>query len=294
MFEPELGQMAFGKPWEQYEVPRQIGDMLCELADMLLDNIYDSPSDGVEYCNDVFEMHKFWWGDCTCGFDDEEWEWLERHPHKPDCFHVKYEKYEKELEEKGITLYNHKTKEKWKQLMKKFAEENGYPRLEGIAVYCDCGRDEEYEKWLQTHGHKPDCKLVVPNFLYKPTGLAIYWYKWIGRSMSANQKIRPREFRKIIDHCIQSAQEDINRATEAKRRQKQERKRWIKDRNSKGYICHHCFHFLGETKEGKVECMGFASEKEVKAESVNVVEVIPSIREYVRQCEKYEFAPWRV
>jgi len=226
-YEPELGQMVFGNTWEEYEVPEKVGDMLYELAEKLIDNIDESPSYGTEYSNNIFEMHRYYWGECECGFDEEEDEWLKTHQHKKDCFHTKYEKYEAELEKKGIDLFGEKSEE-WKRLMNKFAKENGYTGWEGAAIYCDCGYEEEYEKWQKTHGHKPDCPIVLPNFCYKPTGLAIYWYKYIGRGMSANQKINPSEFQKIITHCEKSAEDDIKKASEAKRRQKAELNRWRK------------------------------------------------------------------
>lgn len=223
---PELGQMFFGNKWEEFKVPAAIGDMLYELAEKLCDDINAYPAYGVEYTNEVFEMFPYHWGDCLCGFEEEEERWLEEHPHKENCFHIKYQKYEEELDKMGIKWYGD-TKEKWKKLMTKFAKENGYTGIHGIASYCDCGRDKEYERWLETHGHKPDCPIVRPNFLYKPTGLAIYWYKYIGRGMSANQKISVNEFRKIIEHCIESAREDIEKATKAKNEQKR-KIRWKK------------------------------------------------------------------
>lgn len=55
---------------------------------------------GQDFANDVFEMHPFWWGDCTCGqekraaklddehpdLSDDEWiEWERANPHDPRC-----------------------------------------------------------------------------------------------------------------------------------------------------------------------------------------------------------------
>lgn len=41
-----------------------------------------------------------------------------------------------------------------------------------IHRYCWCEQDE-----------CPWCAGEAPNFLHKPSGLKIHWYKWIGRSM---------------------------------------------------------------------------------------------------------------
>ncbi|HUU87104.1 MAG TPA: hypothetical protein VMX17_05050 [Candidatus Glassbacteria bacterium] len=58
---------------------------------------------------------------------------------------------------------------------------------------CDC--DEE---------HEPDCPELKPNFLYKPTGFEIEWYKYPLRDSYSNQKITLRKFVDIIDECIKS------------------------------------------------------------------------------------------
>lgn len=59
---------------------------------------------------------------------------------------------------------------------------------------CDC-----VEK-----SHKADCLAVRPNFLFKPTGLEIRYYKYILRDAYSNQQITLEEFKKVIDQCINS------------------------------------------------------------------------------------------
>jgi hypothetical protein len=55
--------------------------------------------------------------------------------------------------------------------------------------------------------HKADCLIVKPNFLYKPMGFAIRWYKYPLRDSYTNQKITLAGFKKIISACIQSCKE---------------------------------------------------------------------------------------
>lgn len=47
---------------------------------------------------------------------------------------------------------------------------------------CTCGADDASSE-AHEEPHKKDCALVLPNFLYKPTGFALEWYKYIGRGM---------------------------------------------------------------------------------------------------------------
>lgn len=37
---------------------------------------------GVDFANEVFEMRRFYWGDCDCGYNDREEEFSARYEHK--------------------------------------------------------------------------------------------------------------------------------------------------------------------------------------------------------------------
>jgi hypothetical protein len=47
-----------------------------------------------------------------------------------------------------------------------------------------------------------------PNFLYKPTGYCINWYKYPFRDSYANQNITENEFIEIINDCIKKARKE--------------------------------------------------------------------------------------
>ena len=57
--------------------------------------------------------------------------------------------------------------------------------------------------WCEGEGqHENGCP---PNFLYKPTGLIITWYKYSGRGTTSNKKYPgARTWSEIINHCIRS------------------------------------------------------------------------------------------
>lgn len=76
----------------------------------------------------------------------------------------------------------------------------------GCAVHCDCGRDERGDIfWTEIGGHASTCRFVQPNFLYKPNGFRINWYKYPFRDSYMTPGISAKEWRKIIRHCIESA-----------------------------------------------------------------------------------------
>lgn len=55
--------------------------------------------------------------------------------------------------------------------------------------FCWCGEDNC--KW---------CSKNEPNFIFKPTGAKIWWYKWIGRSQEQEGKL-PKNW---LKECIKS------------------------------------------------------------------------------------------
>lgn len=56
----------------------------------------------------------------------------------------------------------------------------------------ECGCDDE---------HKPGCPAMLPNFLHKPTGFAVRWYKYIGRD---NQVEGECDLAAVLNECAAS------------------------------------------------------------------------------------------
>ena len=65
--------------------------------------------------------------------------------------------------------------------------------------YCWCGMGWEEDP------NSPHSQGCPPNFLYKPTGLIITWYKHAARSATTNKKYPgARVWAEVISHCIKS------------------------------------------------------------------------------------------
>jgi len=64
--------------------------------------------------------------------------------------------------------------------------------------YCWC--EKEDCPWCRLHDSEP-------NFRYKPTGLEVRWYKYIGRGMETNREYRPDEIAKMLSDCLRTAEE---------------------------------------------------------------------------------------
>lgn len=67
---------------------------------------------------------------------------------------------------------------------------------------CECGYDEK--EYNSENSHSKDCRIARPNFLYKPTGFEIQWYKYPLRDSYSNKKITLKQFKIIIEDCIRS------------------------------------------------------------------------------------------
>lgn len=94
-----------------------------------------------------------------------------------------------------------------KKLFDELCAKHGVSREYGAMVHCTCGRDQcAQEHWeKEIGGHTGSCRVIQPNFLYKPTGFRINWYKYPFRDSYMSPGISNVEFRKLIQHCIDSA-----------------------------------------------------------------------------------------
>jgi len=85
MYEPELGQFAFGQPWQEYGLPDSdrgyVSARLVELTQAIFEKTDDkeemgfglvgSYDYGIDFRNNVFSMFPYYWGD-TCAEEDKE------------------------------------------------------------------------------------------------------------------------------------------------------------------------------------------------------------------------------
>lgn len=224
---PELGQASFGCSWNEYPVDKEIGCLLSDLSQLLADSINFDSIYGTEYENKIFSMFPYYWGDCTCGLEEKESNWIINNPHGKNC----------PLSNKDESCYFDFNK-------------------------CTCYVSKLYENEIGPLEHSGNCLLIKPNFYYKPSDLKISWYKYIGRGMSANRRIKKEEMEKIVDHCIKSAKQDIIAFEKEKTKQKQKQEKWLHERDNKSYICHRCINFIGELKNGQINCFQFSEEIE--------------------------------
>ena len=94
----------------------------------------------------------------------------------------------------------------YQEIFQEFLFENGfdgYGRLEG-------SDEPEFEN--DTFIIRPyywgedEKEQILPNFVYKPTGVEIKWYKYPMRDAYCNKDISVEQFKRIIDECKESMQ----------------------------------------------------------------------------------------
>jgi len=77
-------------------------------------------------------------------------------------------------------------------------------RLYDWDAQCTCGYEAIEDKWTNKNKHTKECRLVKPNFLYKPTGFSLMWYKYALRDSFSNRKISLKKWQRMLKHCEES------------------------------------------------------------------------------------------
>ena len=208
----ELGNLTFGCSRGPYGVPR--GSGWENEFDRLLNKLEHMGLSYDDFENDVFLISSYYWGDCTCGYDDKEYEWCNNNHHADDCYREDYYRLEKELDEKyGSHLslpdnIHKKYVERVIELYKKHSlEYNKNNPLQGCAIRCSCDYHKKWSEFCSLNHHSVDCMLVQPNFKYKPDDFTIDWYKYYFRDSYMNKKYTLNDFKLVIDNCITSLED---------------------------------------------------------------------------------------
>jgi len=294
----ELGNMVFGNSRGNFLMKRGVGyeNEFQRLTDKLEMDSYVE-----EFENDTFALFPYYWGECTCGFDNYDFE----EEHLDTCYQAellrekisagaRYSSYWEWYEFPESWSWNKKRKVEDK-IYKKLTKKYNLP-MQGCAVHCTCDYEQRYEAWLKTigypEGHHSDCLLVKPNFHYKPTDFQIQWYKYPFRDSYTNHKITLRDFINIIDECLVSLNGDrtFQKRIRGIRRQQTISDKRLKAWDAEGYLCHRCMHGL-PLKNKKVIC---AMTERNWQDNGNVgILMIPDGTEIDWQKECKYFLPWK-
>lgn len=207
-----FSQSLLGNKWESCDAPDWMAAGLCELTAELNGARPDESCGGglggmdgygQDFENEVFVMFPYYWGDCSCGYEQREAEWSALNDHRAECYQ---ERVDAEIAASGAKKdkYDMWPREAEDAARKKLCKELGLSYPDGCAVHCTCDYETRWRLFAHENKHAESCPIVRPNFLHKKSGLAVHWYKYIGRGMTANIEISRREWRSILAECIAS------------------------------------------------------------------------------------------
>ncbi len=171
---------------------------------------------GVEFKNDVFEMHPYYWGDCTCEYDDDVEKFYDNLFHEDHCYqtdltnHLRAEGFKVTeggwLDDEGI--YDFDAEDKFhvrkSALARELSIKHGLDPEIGVYVHCTCSYETKARAWEEANTHGDNCRMDKPNFYHYASGLQVAWYKYIGRSMEVSKEVTITEWTNIFVDCVNS------------------------------------------------------------------------------------------
>lgn len=214
----ELGNLIFGNSRGNFEIPREEAweNPMFDLQEKILEGC--SPY-GTPFENDVFTMRLYDWdAQCTCGYEEIEDKWTDKNAHSKECYQTKLGEVQgKWLSENPEPLYVADNSAPWNlwyeakrefdtETYDKLCAEFNVDRQYGAAVHCTCDYEERLQELWEHNDHTTDCRLVQPNFFYKPNGFSLMLYKYALRDSYANRAISLEEWQKMLKHCEESVE----------------------------------------------------------------------------------------
>lgn len=167
--------------------------------------------------NDTFMLHPY----CWCEKDDCPWcaGCQAEIPHDPHvgCYQNRLDLLKRKFGEKQEgeeywhVSYDHK---EYAASRRAICKELGLDPSFGCEVHCTCGSDKRWEEryaacdcdWHK--GRKQfrfGAAVRAPNFLHKPSGSKVWWYKYIGRDMKTGVH---GDWKKISQECFDSLRKE--------------------------------------------------------------------------------------
>lgn len=197
----ELGNLIFGNSRGAEPVDRDLQYQFVGWMEKLGFDCYGNRQEqGADWAfeNEVFRIQPYYWGDCDCGYDTKEWEWSEEHRHTETCYQFEYRKI------RDTTEYFSKEAE---ALIKSLCEKHGLAYPYGCAVHCTCDYENEWAAWSAENQHAVTCSLIQPNFLFKPTGFKLDWYKYALRDSHSSAPLTKELIDEMFTECERSMRE---------------------------------------------------------------------------------------
>lgn len=166
---------------------------------------------GCSFVNDTFEIHPYYFGQCLCSFGKKYGAFLEKNPHKNDCFTSELLILNKAFKSHPLYTNNNKLKAERANEERKLciAHKIDYKDGKNLNEICNCGVMEKFS--TLNHKHEDGCPILRPNFWFKDSPIEhknecfkIFWYKTYFRDAYCTKELKLEEFREVIGICLGS------------------------------------------------------------------------------------------
>ncbi|QPQ55552.1 hypothetical protein IC614_02825 [Allosphingosinicella flava] len=227
----ELGNIIFGNSRGNHPVDRGLQDEFYSyMEEMGFDSYGNNPSAEWAFENEIFRIQPYYWGDCTCGYAERESEWCGANSHGPNCYQIKMrgldmDKYRPQID----AALEERNRHPWcspkedaaqdevdrlcklervhkDKLLKRLCAECGidWNGGRGCMVHCTCDYRSRWTGFLEANDHASDCPIITPNFLHKPSGFRLDWYKYPLRDSYSSEPLTRKLMRSMFADCIAS------------------------------------------------------------------------------------------
>lgn len=172
-------------------------------------------SDG-GYTSTIFQVHPFYGGPCTCGNMLHRIR-IAKKEHERKCFQYSYSHLRSDPNVFGATGPNGQRIRE--DAVKSICSAHKVPYL-GVresSVHCTCGLKDTIEAVNEEFACTEECKREIPNFLYRPVGIALSWVKDPANGLKSSQEISDAQFDGILTHCLKSFKGDAETVPDMKR-----------------------------------------------------------------------------
>lgn len=155
-----------------------------------------------DFKNKVFSIYPYYWGNCTCGYEQKEYEFSDTLKHAEGCYQTELKKVEKWFDSKGIN-YSDKRRDK---VLKNLCLKYDIPWDEGFGclAHCTCDYKTKWNEFISNNSHNGNCLTVLPNFHHFESDYKIKWYKYPFRDSYANKDLTEKQIAEIVLDCIKS------------------------------------------------------------------------------------------
>lgn len=190
-----------------FKIPRNAGyeDVLDALVGRITKVEHFKHHAGCTFENEVFSIRPYYLGVCHCSRSEKLKLHLSSNPHMKTCFHSELLLLNEAFRSHAKYSESNRLKAERANEERRLWRAHGFKFTDGrnIDELCTCGT---MDRFIASGGDNHDevCPIVIPNFVFKPEDIRIYWYKIYFRESTCNVAFDLSKFKDIVGQCMKS------------------------------------------------------------------------------------------